>query len=228
MPDALAASDPDNALYARGPRWRMTAEMVRDHALAVSGLLVATIGGDSVRPYQPGSIWNPTNSFYEYPESDSIPNDEHHRRTMYTFVKRNALHPALRNFDFMNRTESVARRRSSNTPLQALTLMNDPQYVEAYRALAGVVLSSSTEARAQLNRLYRLATRATPSDAMLDRLELYYEDQRAAFGADPDKARALLEVGVTDPDPSLDAATLAALTNVAAVVMNSPDAYTVR
>lgn len=228
VPDALAASDPDNALYARGPRWRMTAEMVRDHALAVSGLLVATIGGDSVRPYQPGGIWNPTNSFYEYPESDSIPNDEHHRRTMYTFVKRNALHPALRNFDFMNRTESVARRRSSNTPLQALTLMNDPQYVEAYRALAGVVLSSSTEARAQLNRLYRLATRATPSDAMLDRLELYYEDQRAAFGADPDKARALLEVGVTDPDPSLDAATLAALTNVAAVVMNSPDAYTVR
>ena len=228
IPDALAASDPDNALYARGPRWRMTAEMVRDHALAVSGLLVGTIGGDSVRPYQPSGIWNPTNSFYEYPESDSIPNDEHHRRTMYTFVKRNALHPALLNFDFMNRTESVARRRSSNTPLQALTLLNDPQYVEAYRALAGVVLTSSDDSRAQLRRLYRLATRTTPSEAMLDRLESYYVDQQAAFGADPDKAIALLEVGVTDPDPTLDSTALAALTNVAAVVMNSPDAYTVR
>ncbi len=226
--DVLAANDPDNALHARGPRWRMTAEMVRDHALAVSGLLVGTIGGESVRPYQPGGIWNPTNSFYEYPESDSIPDDEHHRRTMYTFVKRNALHPALRNFDFMNRTESVARRRSSNTPLQALTLLNDPQYVEAYRALAGVVLTSSDDARAQLNRLYRLATRATPSDAMLDRLELYYDDQRQTFRADPDKARALLEVGVTEADPGFDPATLAALSNVAAVVMNSPDAYTVR
>lgn len=228
VPDALAASDPDNALYARGPRWRMTAEMVRDHALAVSGLLVGTIGGDSVRPYQPGGIWNPTNSFYRYPESDAIPADEHHRRTMYTFVKRNALHPALRNFDFMNRTESVARRRSSNTPLQALTLLNDPQYVEAYRALAGSVLTSSDDAHTQLRQLYRLATRATPSEAMLDRLELYYEDQRATFGADVEKALALLEVGVTDPDPTLDSATLAALTNVAAVVMNSPDAYTVR
>ena len=227
-PDSLAASDPDNALYARGPRWRMTAEMVRDHALAVSGLLIDTIGGESVRPYQPGGIWNPTNSFYQYPESDSIPADEHHRRTMYTFVKRNALHPALRNFDFMNRTESVARRRSSNTPLQALTLLNDPQYVEAYRALAGDVLTSSDDSRSQLNRLYRLATRATPSEAMLDRLERYYADQRAAFGADPDKTRTLLEVGVTEPDPTLHSATLAALTNVAAVVMNSPDAYTVR
>lgn len=228
VPDALAASDPDNALYARGPRWRMTAEMVRDHALAVSGLLVGTIGGDSVRPYQPSGIWNPTNSFYQYPESDSIPNDEHHRRTMYTFVKRNALHPALLNFDFMNRTESVARRRSSNTPLQALTLMNDPQYVEAYRALAGVVLTSGDDTRTQLRRLYRLATRTTPSEAMLDRLASYYVDQQAAFGADPAKAIALLEVGVTGPDPTLDPPTLAALTNVAAVVMNSPDAYTVR
>ncbi len=226
--EALAANDPGNALYARGPRWRMTAEMVRDHALAVSGLLVDTIGGESVKPYQPASIWSPLNSFYRYPEPDSIPADEHHRRTMYTFVKRNALHPALKIFDFMNRTESVARRRSSNTPLQALTLMNDPQYVEAYRALASAVLMSSDDWRAQLARLYRLATRTTPSEAVLDRLGRYYEDQRTTFGADTDKARALLEVGVTEPDSSLDVGTLAALTNVAAVVMNSPDAYAVR
>lgn len=228
MTDELAAQDPENALYARGPRWRMTAEMIRDHALAVGGLLDDTVGGESAKPYQPAEIWNPLNSFYEYPEVDSIPADEHHRRTMYTFVKRNALHPALKIFDFMNRTESVARRRSSNTPLQALTLMNDPQYVEAYRALASEALIAGDEERAQLRRLYRLATRTTPNDAVLERLARYYAAERASFEAAPDKARALLEVGVTAPDPSLEAATLAALTNVAALVMNSPEAYTVR
>jgi hypothetical protein len=226
--DELAARDGENALYARGPRWRMTAEMVRDHALAVSGLLVDTVGGASVRPYQPEGIWNPLNSFYEYPESADLPDDEHHRRTMYTFVKRNALHPALKIFDFMNRTESVARRRSSNTPLQALTLMNDPQYVEAYRALAAAALREAEGERAQLGRLYRLATRTTPSEAMLDRLDDYYAAEREAFAAAPGKAAALLAVGVIDPDASFDSTTLAALTNVAALVMNSPDAYTVR
>ena len=255
--DALAAEDPENIHYARGPRWRMTAEMVRDHALAVSGLLEGTIGGQSVTPYQPAGIWNPLNSFYEYPDAAAVPADEHHRRTMYTFVKRNALHPALKIFDFMNRTTSVSRRRTSNTPLQALTLMNDPQYVEAYRALAGVVLQQAGSAaaddeqgadeqgadepaadeaadepagraRAQLRRLYRLATRTTPSAAMLDRLASFYADQRATLAADPGKARSLLAVGVTQPDANLDPVELAAMTNVAALVMNSPDAYMVR
>lgn len=228
LSDGHATEDPDNALYARGPRWRMTAEMVRDHALAVSGLLVDEIGGESVAPYQPAGIWNPLNSFYEYPEPESVPADEHHRRTMYTFVKRNALHPALKIFDFMNRTESVARRRRSNTPLQALTLMNDPQYVEAYRGLAAAALANAEDERAELTRVYRLATRTTPSDAVLERLGRYYAEQREIHAADPDKARALLEVGVTEHDPALDAETLAALTNVAALVMNLPDAYTVR
>jgi hypothetical protein len=147
---------------------------------------------------------------------------------MYTFVKRNALHPSLKIFDFMNRTESVARRRTSNTPLQALTLMNDPQYVEAYRALAAAAARTAADERARLTRLYRLATRTTPSDAMLERLGSYFVAEREAFAAEPAKARALLEVGVTAPDPSIDAVTLAALTNVAALVMNSPEAYTVR
>ena len=110
--------------------------MVRDSALAASGLLVAKVGGASVKPYQPQGIWNPLNSFYAYPLPDGVPADDLHRRTLYTFVKRNAPHPALKIFDFTNRTESVARRRSSNTPLQALLLENDPQYVEAYRSLA--------------------------------------------------------------------------------------------
>ena len=226
--DELLARDARNALYARGPRFRMTAEMVRDSALATSGLLVTKIGGASVRPYQPEGIWNPLNSFYVYPAADGVPADEHHRRTLYTFVKRNAPHPAMKTFDFTNRTESIARRRSSNTPLQALDLMNDPQFVEAYRALAQTALRSSDDDSERLTRLYRLATRTTPSAAQLDLLAAYYEDQRAVFAGNADKAASLLAAGVTEADPTLDRADLAAMTNVAALVMNSPDAYTVR
>jgi hypothetical protein len=226
--DELLARDGRNALYARGPRWRMTAEMVRDSALRTSGLLAAQVGGPSVKPYQPEGIWTPLNSFYSYPAPESVPQDDLHRRTLYTFVKRNALHPGLKIFDFTNRTESVARRRSSNTPLQALELMNDPQYVEAYRSIAAEALRFSADENAQLERLYRLGTRATPAAAHVELLRSYYDAQRAEFAANAAKTASVLDVGVVPPDPALDRTALAALTNVAAVVMNSPDAYTVR
>jgi Protein of unknown function (DUF1553)/Protein of unknown function (DUF1549)/Planctomycete cytochrome C/Concanavalin A-like lectin/glucanases superfamily len=222
------ARDARNELYARGPRWRMTAEMVRDNALAASRLLVAKVGGPSVMPYQPEGIWNPLNSFYQYPEPKDLPQDDLHRRTLYTFVKRNALHPSLRIFDFKNRTESVARRRASNTPLQALDLLNDPQFVEAYRSLAAEALASSADVDEELTRLYRLGARAKPGAQHLTVLRAYYEKQRAGFAADPAKRDALLKVGVVSADDRLDANALAAMTNVAAVVMNSPDALTVR
>ncbi|HEY3519289.1 MAG TPA: DUF1553 domain-containing protein, partial [Gammaproteobacteria bacterium] len=224
----LIARDAANALHARGPRWRMTAEMVRDGALAASGLLVPTVGGRSVKPYQPAGIWNPLNSFYDYPVPDSLPADDLHRRTLYTFVKRNATHPGLKIFDFTNRTESVARRRSSNTPLQALELMNDPQYVEAYRALAAEALRTSADEDAQLARLYRLATRATPNAAQIAVLRDYYRTQRGVTQGNDAKIAGALDVGVVPADPALDRTALAVLTNVAALVMNSPDAYTVR
>ena len=226
--EALAESDPQNMLYARAPRWRMTAEMVRDQALAVSGLLDDEVGGESATPYQPDGIWNPLITFYRYPEADSVPADEHHRRTMYTFVKRNALHPGLKIFDFMNRTESVARRRTSNTPLQALALMNDPQFVEAYRALATRLIRSVDDPGERLTRLYRIVTRSTPDEATLDLINAFYADQLTVYSEDESKARALINTGITQPDPTVDPMTLAALTNVAALVMNSPEAWTVR
>ena len=224
----LVARDAPNALYARGPRWRMTAEMVRDGALAASGLLVADVGGPSVKPYQPAGIWNPLNSFYTYPVPEDLPPDELHRRTLYTFVKRNATHPGMKIFDFTNRTESIARRRSSNTPLQALELMNDPQFVEAYRSLAADALRFAADEDAQLARLYRHATRATPTPAHVAVLRDYYDEQRAAYEGNDAKIAGVLDVGVVAPDPALDRTQLAALTNVAALVMSSPDAYTVR
>jgi Protein of unknown function (DUF1553)/Protein of unknown function (DUF1549)/Concanavalin A-like lectin/glucanases superfamily/Planctomycete cytochrome C len=228
LSDESLARDARNELYARGPRWRMTAEMVRDSALAASGLLATKVGGPSVEPYQPSGIWNPLNSFYEYPAPADLPEDDLHRRTIYTFVKRNAPHPELKIFDFKNRTESIARRRSSNTPLQALVLENDPQFVEAYRALAQEVLRSSSDETEQLTRLYRLAARETPAQAHLELMSRYYRAQREVFVRDERKAEGLLGVGVSKPDPALDRASLAAMTNVAALVMNSPDAYTVR
>jgi hypothetical protein len=157
-----------------------------------------------------------------------MPADDLHRRTLYTFVKRNATHPGMRIFDFTNRTESIARRRSSNTPLQALLLMNDPQYVEAYRSLAADALRSSPDEDAQLARIYRHATRSTPSAAEVAVLRDYFIEQRGSYSGNEAKIASVLDVGVTPADPALDRATLAALTNVTALVMNSPDAYTVR
>jgi hypothetical protein len=106
--------------------------------------------------------------------------------------------------------------------------MNDPQYVEAYRELAASALESSGDEAQQLTRLYRLATRTKPSAAHLDLLRGYYEEQRAVLASNGEKAEKLLTAGVTEPDPALDRVALAAMTNVAALVMNSPDAYTVR
>jgi hypothetical protein len=228
LSDELLARDADNALYARGPRFRMPAEMVRDSALAASGLLVPKVGGASVKPYQPEGIWNPLNSFYDYPLPEGLPADDLHRRTLYTFVKRNATHPSLKIFDFRNRTESIARRRVSNTPLQALVLENDPQYGEAYRSLAAEGLKHSSDEREQLTHLYRLAARATPGAAEVELLSRYYADQRAKLAGNEEKVAGLLAVGVAKPDPALDRVSLAAMTNVAALVMNSPDAYTVK
>jgi hypothetical protein len=224
----LQERDPGNQLYARGPRWRMTAEMIRDQVLFLSGTLSEEVGGPSATPYQPDDIWNPLNSFYGYPEADAIPEEEHHRRTLYTFVKRNAPHPALGIFDFRNRTESIARRRSSNTPLQALLLMNDPQYLEAYRLLAENVLTSTDEDIAGLTLLSRLVTRATPSLEQLGILERYYHEQVAYFAENSERAAEAVAVGVTAVDPALDIIELAAMANVAALLMNAPDTYVVK
>jgi len=226
--DDLLEKDPRNILLARGARLRMPAEMVRDNALAASGLLVRTIGGASVHPYQPDSIWNPLNSFRRYPEPDEVPADEHHRRTLYTFVKRNAMHPGLQIFDAADPNVSIARRRTSNTPLQALELMNDPQFVEAYRHIAEHAMRQGGGTDAPLALVYRLATRREPTAEQLTILREAYAEERASFGRTPEKAVALLDVGVTRADSALDRSQLAALTQVTALVMNTPDAYSIR
>ena len=219
--------DPRNVLLARFSRVRMPAEMVRDQALAASGLLVRQVGGRSAYPYQPESIWDGL-VLYAYPAADKIPADSHHRRTLYSFIKRNAPHPALANFDMPERGTSVVRRQTSNTPLQALVLLDDPQYVEAYRALAASVLQSGDDMRAHVTTVFRLATRRRPTAEESARLRTYYDRQLERYASDPAAASALLRTGVTPAPQGLDERRLAALTNLTAVVMNTPDAYTLR
>ena len=225
--EALLGIDPQNMLLARGPRFRMPSEMIRDHALAASGLLNEELGGPSLYPYQPSGVWNPGNTSHVYPEPDNVPED-HHRRSMYTFIKRTAINPQMQLFDFPDRNLSSVRRQISNTPLQALNLLNDPQYVEAYRVLATSAMGVSAEVDGQLTRLFRLATRRAPRADELEILREFYAAELDRFRRAPENAEALVSIGVTAVNASLDRPRLAALTSAAALIMNSPDAYTIR
>ena len=205
----------------------MPAEMVRDQALAASGLLQRKIGGASAYPYQPDNMWDGFN-VYAHPKPEAVPADSHHRRSLYTFVKRNALHPAMATFDMPERWSTTARRHTSNTPLQALVLLDDPQYLEAYRALASHVLKTESAADARLTLVFRLATRRHPRADEMVVLREYHAAQLQRFGRDRDAATKLLSVGVNPMDTTLDVVQLAALTNLTTVVMNTPDAYSLR
>lgn len=223
-----AAIDPNNVFLWRGPSRRMTHEMLRDNALYVSGLLVPKLGGPSLYPYQPEGVWNPAIGVYRYPKPEQVPAEHHHRRSIYSFKKRNALHPGMGNFDAANPNLSAPRRSSSNTPLQALELMNDPQYLEAYRMMAERVIQTSTDLSSQLVLLHRLGARRQPTPDEKALLSDYYSSQFNFFSSVPEQADALLKVGVTEANQDIDHIALAAMTNVAALVMNSPDAYTIR
>ncbi len=226
--DELLERDPQNRLLARGLRIRMPAEMVRDQALAASGLLVRQVGGPSTYPYQPEGIWSQWIDAV-YPDANAVPDDQHHRRSIYSSVKRSAPHPAMAVFDLPERNVTNARRRTSNTPLQALVLLNDPQYLEAYRNLAAQALKvEDADLDAQIVRVFRLATRRPPRADELALLRSYYQTQRTEFASHPDKAGQLLSIGVAPVPADADKIELAALTNVTAAVMNTPDAYSIR
>jgi hypothetical protein len=224
---ALAEKDPANRLLARGPRYRMPAEMIRDNALFASGLLIDKPGGDSVFPYQPPGVWDATGvGVHIYPTD--VPDDQMHRRTMYTFMKRNALFPSLMVFDMADRNGSQVVRKTSNTPLQALVLLNDTQYMEAYRKLAERALKMTPDRDRQIVDMFRLATRRRPSEIELAALKDYRAAEIARMAAAPGDARKLTSIGVAPADAKIDTIELAAMTMVTAAVMNTPDAYTLR
>src|SRR5262249_15003632 len=206
--------DPDNRLLTRGPSHRLSAEMLRDQALAVSGLLVRKIGGPSVKPYQPLGLWEAVS--YNAEES-YVPDTGggRWRRSLYTYVKRQAPPPGLLNFDGPTREKCTMRRARTNTPLQALQLLNDETFVEAARALAVRTLNASGEEEARLSHLWRTVLLRTARRDELDLLKGLLQRQRARFAADPKAAKRLLTVGTAKSDPRCDPTELAAWTVVA-------------
>ncbi|MCC6782374.1 MAG: DUF1553 domain-containing protein [Planctomycetes bacterium] len=222
---ALHDRDPDNRLIARQSRFRLDAEFVRDDALAISGLLVPTIGGSSVRPYQPPGYLVHLN----FPSRDwrDEPGEDQYRRGLYTFWQRTFLHPSLLAFDASPREECSTERPRSNTPQQALTLLNDPTYVEAARVFAQRVLrDGGTSTGERLAYAYRRALSRLPTAAELRIHERLLADHLAGYRADLPAARRLLAVGHREVAADLDPAELAAWTSVARVILNLHETIT--
>jgi len=224
----LQRRDPENVLLARGPRFRLDAEMVRDSALFVSGLLVEKIGGRSVRPYQPPGIWEAvafqgsTTQNYKMDDGDAL-----YRRSMYTFWKRTAPPPSLMALDAPSRETCVARRARTNTPLAALALMNDEQYVEASRRLAARMLKEGGATPAdRLTYGFRLATARRPSPSELEVLVKLYTKQLGHYQSNRDEGLKLLSVGRSKRDESLDISQHAAMTMMANLILNLDETIT--
>ncbi|HEX4609938.1 MAG TPA: DUF1549 and DUF1553 domain-containing protein, partial [Urbifossiella sp.] len=219
-PDLLAR-DPENRLFARGPRFRLPGELVRDQALAAAGLLVPTVGGPSVRPYMPAGVWDEVSVYGDLRNYKMDPGPDRHRRTMYTVWKRTAAPPTMLLFDAPNREVCTVRRSRTNTPLQALALLNEFTYVEAARALAGRMKAEGGAAPAdRLTYGFRLVTARRPTAAELAVLTDGYAADLARFRADPAAAARLLGAGAAD------AAELAALTLSANVLLNLDEVVT--
>ncbi len=226
---ALLERDPENRLLARGPRFRLPAEMVRDNALAISGLLIDEVGGPSVYPYQPKSLWRELAYGFQFSGQEYDPGrgKDLHRRSLYTVWKRTVPPPSLATFDAPDREECISRRSRTNTPLQALVLMNDPTYVEAARALAErMILEAGREPAGRVRHAYRLAVAREPSAEELDVLLNLAERQQEGYRGDKPAARALLDVGESEPDPTIPVAELAAWTTVAGTVLSLRETIT--
>jgi hypothetical protein len=221
--------DPENRLLARGARFRLPAETVRDNALAVSGLLVEKVGGPSVFPYQPKGVWEEIayGDVYSAQTYHQDQGENLYRRSLYTFWKRTAPPPALATFDAPDREKCTARRPRTNTPLQALVLMNDPTFVEAARALAQrMILEAARDHGKRIEHGFRLAVARKPTSRERHWLRDLAEKHTSDYRKDPAAAEALLSVGESKPDPRVDKAELAAWTTVASVILNLDETIT--
>lgn len=221
----LRSLDPENRLLARQSRFRLDAEMIRDNALAVSGLLDKTIGGESVKPYQPEGYWSEIQTFgADGPASEWVPSEgpAQYRRGLYSYWKRSFIHPAMLAFDAPERQECTARRSRSNTPLQALVLLNDPSFVEAARAFAERIISEGGEGdQDRIGWAFEHALSRKPISQESSEISELLEDERGWYGERPDEARGLADVGQAPVASGTDVGELAAWTSVARALFNT-------
>jgi hypothetical protein len=219
---SLREKDPENRFLARGPAYRMSAEMIRDNALLASGLLNPKIGGKSVMPYQPEGLWEINSA--NYPQDTT---DEVYRRSVYIVVKRSVPNPTLATFDAESRSYCVVRRQKTNTPLQALVTLNDPTFLEASKVL-GEQMCKIPDARKAVVEVYRRLTGRQPSLAEVDLLLKLQRNQEEKFRQHPEKTEGWLKAGLFEVDSSLDVVTVAANAVVANTILNSDACLTRR
>ncbi len=220
--DKQLAFDPDNRWLGRGTQQRLTAEMIRDQALYISGLLNEQVGGPSVKPYQPQGLWTQVSSGGRYRRKYMASHGRDlYRRSLYTYWKRIQPPPAMVIFDAASRNQCTVKRQSTNTPLQALVLLNDPQFVEASRALAHrMTQEGGTDLSQRLAYAFRWATSRQPEESEVEILKELLEDELEDFEKNPVQANELLEVGEFQHDANLSGAELAAYTVVANAILN--------
>ncbi|KAA6441319.1 DUF1553 domain-containing protein [Dyadobacter flavalbus] len=219
------AKDPDNILLARGPRYRIHAEFIKDLVLASSGLLNKTIGGPSVKPYQPAGLWEGATSGRGLL---SVYNQDHgsalYRRGMYTLIKRTVPPPTMSIFDASNRDLCEVKRLKTNTPLQALVMMNDPAVLEASRVLATKLLQEKSEDKDKITKAFRLIVCRKPSEKELDILTAYYERQLKSI--QPKSAEKMLAAGEYPLTKNLDKKAAAAFMRVISTIYNLEETIT--
>ncbi len=221
---AQTAADPYNRELARQSPYRLDAELVRDNALAIAGLLTPKIGGPSVKPYQPDRYWENLN--FPVREYMADKDESQYRRGLYVWWQRSFLHPSMLAFDAPSREESCTDRTRSNIPQQALVMLNDPTYVEASRAFAVRTLAEKGDDDHRLTWAWRRALQRDPDTKELGTLRKVLSERRAAYKADPAAAKELLKVGLTPPPAQADPSELAAWTHVTRVVLNLHETLT--
>jgi hypothetical protein len=214
--------DPENRLLARGPRYRLDAEEIRDNALYLSGLMNPVIGGKSVRPYQPENIWEPVaysgsnTKVYKQDDGEAL-----YRRSMYTFWKRTAPPPSMTTFDAPSRESFCVRRERSDTPLQALVLMNDIQHYEAARNLAQRIISEGgAKADDRIVYGFRMVTARKPTKSELTVMRQMLDGQLTKYQANVEAAKQAISVGESKPKADQNPSELAAYTLVANLLLN--------
>jgi hypothetical protein len=225
----LMSRDPDNRLLTRGPRFRLPAEVIRDQALALAGLIEHRLGGPSVKPYQPDDLYKGIVVAADYPGTVYVESEgaDLYRRSLYTYWKRTAPHPTMTVLDAPDREFCIVRRSTTNTPLQALTLLNDPIFVEAARKFGErMIAEGGGSAKERIRYGFRLATGRLPDAAESAIISEKLNEMLAAYREDAAGARALLEVGESPIDASIAPSELAAYAAIANMILNLDEVIT--